>query len=143
MNEEQRAKDEAAELQRAATQQAIEFFYKRGVTSPEMAMEAIASLVKSNGCTGIPDGPFAKCCRRHDIVYETGKDELGNDCTREHGDRDFLECCSKVPDSRRILAPILYAGVRVFGPDHYLTTEAELALRRAEYHAEQQNRNLD
>lgn len=36
-------------------------------------VKRIAYKLHSDGCTGVPDFSFKKCCELHDIYYRTGK----------------------------------------------------------------------
>jgi hypothetical protein len=112
------------DLQQAATESAIEYLYSNAREDPEFQLQILARLVKANGCTGVPDFCFKRCCDEHDVAYHTGKDQLGNDISRPEADRKLMRCIDAMAlegetEAQRVLAPIYFVGVRVFGESHW------------------------
>jgi hypothetical protein len=77
--------------------------------------ERLAAAVKdliTDGCSNAPDRQLRACCDEHDFAYRTGMDVDGVRVSRREADARFYECV-KAGDPG--LAPIYWAGVRLFG----------------------------
>lgn len=94
---------------------------KRGASTVEH-YEALARLVKADGCSSAPDLWFKPCCDVHDVMYRTGKNYKGEPVTRAQADKQFYQCLRKHAISifgKYILAPMYYAAVRTFGGKYW------------------------
>ena len=66
----------------------------------------------SDGCSWFPDGDYADCCVEHDRSYFFG----GTARQRSHADALLYRCvASKGRFEKRIIAPMMWVGVRVGG----------------------------
>ena len=59
-----------------------------------------------NSCTLFPDLSWKNCCKQHDVDYERQV------VSRKEADKKLFIC---VKSKCKIVAPIMYIGVRVFG----------------------------
>lgn len=59
-----------------------------------------------NNCTGFLEGNWSRCCARHDKRYESSR------LTRYQADILLYRCTKK---KCKIVAPIMFIGVRLFG----------------------------
>jgi hypothetical protein len=67
---------------------------------------------KGDGCTNFPDGDYADCCFEHDKAYYVG----GSWKMRWRADKKLYQCvAAKKGFKHKLIAPIMWAGVRVFG----------------------------
>ncbi len=66
---------------------------------------------ETDHCTLFPDGSWAECCARHDRRYDNKR------ITREQADELLFRCV--VRKSNKVVAYIVYAGVRAFGWYYY------------------------
>ena len=60
-------------------------------------------------CSFVPDLNVADCCRKHDMAYQQG----GNEMDRLMADFEFRECI--LEKNSPIVAAIYFRGVRLFG----------------------------
>ncbi|MCB1025961.1 MAG: hypothetical protein KDB79_16315 [Acidobacteria bacterium] len=66
----------------------------------------------SDGCTAFPDGNYRECCEAHDLDYFRG----GSFSERRASDKRLYTCVkAKGGWKNKMLAPMMYLGVRVFG----------------------------
>lgn len=81
---------------------------------------------RSDGCSGIPDGPYSECCDRHDFYYYYRGEfawlpysEQGNliknpePVTRKGADRLLQHCMQQYED--RLFSQFVYLAVRALG----------------------------
>ncbi len=74
---------------------------------------------QSDGCTHFPDGDYADCCVEHDKAYFAG----GSWKMRWRADKKLYQCVAAKKGFRhKLIAPVMWAGVRVFGAP-FLPTE--------------------
>jgi len=67
---------------------------------------------QGDGCTHFPDGDYADCCFEHDKAYYVG----GSWKMRWRADKKLYQCvAAKRGFKHKLIAPIMWAGVRVFG----------------------------
>lgn len=59
-----------------------------------------------DSCTMFPEGNWQRCCTRHDIDYTR------QEMSRKEADKELLSC---VKERCKVVAYIMYAGVRLFG----------------------------
>lgn len=115
------------DIQREATQAAIDYLYRNKRDDPEFQLHILARLLEANGCTSAPDLCFGDCCNAHDVEYGTGRTIHGEPVTRAEADKRLMRCMSerakKDKQAAEILAPIYYAAVRVFGECHWFYYE--------------------
>lgn len=72
----------------------------------------------SDGCTFFPDGNYVDCCFAHDRDYYAG----GSMKERRASDKRLYRCVrSKKAWYNKLVAPVMYVGVRTFGTS-YLPT---------------------
>ena len=75
---------------------------------------------ESDGCTGFPDGNYRDCCVAHDREYFFG----GSSKERWRSDNKLFECVWAKPKFyNKMIAPVMWLGVRVFGVP-WLNTKA-------------------
>lgn len=87
-------------------------------TSPTIA-PTIPADFKSDGCTNFPDGDYRDCCVEHDKAYFGG----GSWKMRWRADKKLYQCvAAKKGFKHKLIAPIMWVGVRVFGAP-FLPTE--------------------
>ena len=66
----------------------------------------------SDGCSRFPDGDYADCCYEHDKAYFVG----GSWTRRWRADKCLYQCvAAKKGFEHQLIAPVMWAGVRVFG----------------------------
>lgn len=74
----------------------------------------------SDGCTWFPDGNYRDCCVVHDREYFAG----GSSKERWRSDKKLFQCVAAKPNFyNKVIAPIMWLGVRVFGVP-WLNTKA-------------------
>ncbi len=79
--------------------------------SPTTA-EVVPPSFKSDGCSMFPDGDYQRCCVQHDLAYFKG----GSIGARRRADNRLFKCVRKTKGwQHRIIAPIMWLGVRVGG----------------------------
>lgn len=90
--------------------------YAQTSEDSETAVESQTSEVppdfKSDGCTYFPDGNYRDCCVAHDNDYYKG----GSWKERRRSDNRLYSCVrNKSGWKNKIIAPMMWVGVRVFG----------------------------
>ena len=66
----------------------------------------------SDGCSQFPDGDYTECCVEHDKAYFAG----GSWTQRWRADKKLYKCvAAKKGFEYKLIAPVMWAGVRVFG----------------------------
>jgi hypothetical protein len=66
----------------------------------------------SDGCTKFPDGDYYDCCFQHDLEYFAG----GTWKERWRSDKKLFQCVAAKPGFKnKLIAPIMWLGVRTFG----------------------------
>ena len=66
----------------------------------------------SDGCSQFPDGDYTDCCVEHDKAYFNG----GSWIMRWRADKKLYKCvAAKKGFEHKFIAPVMWAGVRVFG----------------------------
>lgn len=66
----------------------------------------------SDGCSQFPNGDYRDCCVEHDKSYFVG----GSWTQRWRADKKLYKCvAAKKGFEHKLIAPIMWAGVRVFG----------------------------
>jgi hypothetical protein len=74
--------------------------------------KAVPANFKSDGCTWFPDGDYRDCCVAHDLDYFKG----GSLRERWRSDKRLFQCVvNKKGWWHKIIAPLMWAGVRVGG----------------------------
>ncbi|NNE98765.1 MAG: hypothetical protein HKN25_07065 [Pyrinomonadaceae bacterium] len=87
-------------------------------TKTDSAAEGISPCFKSDKCTLFPDGNYADCCVAHDKDYFKG----GTGKERAASDKRLYRCVKKKKGwQNKLLAPMMWLGVRVFGTAHLPT----------------------
>lgn len=87
------------------------------LTSTGFAQDDKSSLgqkaeFKSDGCSWFPDGNYTDCCVVHDQAYYAG----GSWKKRLRADNKLFICVAKKKGwYQPLIAPVMWAGVRVFG----------------------------
>ncbi len=67
---------------------------------------------KSDGCSMFPDCDYRECCEEHDLAYYFG----GTSKERWQADKKLFKCvAAKKGFHHKIIAPIMWLGVRAFG----------------------------
>jgi len=67
---------------------------------------------KSDGCSMFPDCDYRDCCEEHDLAYYFG----GTSKERWQADKKLFKCvAAKKGFHHKIIAPIMWLGVRAFG----------------------------
>lgn len=67
---------------------------------------------KGDGCSNFPDGNYADCCFEHDKAYYVG----GSWKMRWRAVKKLYQCvAAKKGFKHKLIAPVIWAGVRVFG----------------------------
>ena len=77
---------------------------------------AAKELITGDGCTGVPDFWWRRCCDEHDEDYKK------KTMSRARADWKFLKCLrrrAKTVFGRWIIAPAYYIGVRVLGRNYW------------------------
>lgn len=76
------------------------------------SVQTIPADFKSDGCSHFPDGDYLDCCVEHDKTYFAG----GSWTQRWRADKKLYQCvAAKNGFSHKLIAPVMWAGVRVFG----------------------------
>lgn len=66
----------------------------------------------SDGCSMFPDCDYRDCCEEHDLAYYFG----GTSKERWQADKKLFKCvAAKKGFQHKIIAPIMWLGVRAFG----------------------------
>lgn len=82
------------------------------------AAPAVPENFVGDGCTFFPDGAYRDCCAAHDRAYYAG----GSWSARWRADKKLFKCvAAKKSWWNKPTAPIMWAGVRVFGVSFLLT----------------------
>ena len=82
--------------------------------------EADSTEFVSDGCTWFPDGNYYDCCEAHDREYFSG----GSWKERWRSDKKLFQCVAAKPKFyNKLIAPIMWLGVRTFGGE-WLNTKA-------------------
>lgn len=76
-----------------------------------------------NGCTAAPDLNFGVCCNRHDYDYQNMSK------TRLQSDNDMFRCMWRKGPVGKMLAPIYWLAVRIFGGSHFKRKQDETNTR--------------
>ena len=72
----------------------------------------IPANFQSDGCSLFPDGDYRDCCVEHDRAYFDG----GSWTLRWRADKKLYRCvAAKKGFEHKLIAPVMWAGVRVFG----------------------------
>lgn len=80
--------------------------------------QTIPANFQSDGCSLFPDGDYRDCCVQHDLEYFNG----GSWTKRWRSDKKLFQCvAAKKGFEHKFIAPVMWAGVRVFGV-HWLPT---------------------
>ena len=80
-------------------------------TSAETSQNTANEFV-SDGCTWFPDGNYFDCCKAHDEEYYAG----GSWRQRWRSDKKLFLCVAAKPKFyNKLVAPVMWLGVRVFG----------------------------
>lgn len=78
----------------------------------DTATPAVPADFVSDGCTFFPDGAYLDCCVAHDRAYYAG----GSWSARWRADKKLFQCVAgKKSWWNKPIAPVMWAGVRVFG----------------------------
>jgi hypothetical protein len=78
----------------------------------ESKTQPIPADFQSDGCSQFPDGDYADCCYEHDKAYFKG----GSWTMRWRADKKLFKCvAAKKGFEHKLIAPVMWAGVRVFG----------------------------
>lgn len=86
--------------------------YSQKTSKPNNNPLTVPSDFKSDGCTSFPDGDYFECCVEHDKAYYAG----GSWIARWRADKKLYKCVSaKGGFKHKFIAPVMWAGVRVFG----------------------------
>lgn len=81
---------------------------------------SVSSEFVSDGCTWFPDGNYYDCCVAHDREYFAG----GSWKQRWRSDKKLFQCVAAKPKFyNKLIAPIMWLGVRTFGVP-WLNTKA-------------------
>lgn len=76
------------------------------------ADDAAATVFQSDGCSKFPDYDYRDCCVEHDKDYFSG----GSWTRRWRADKKLYKCvAAKKGFEHKLIAPVMWAGVRVFG----------------------------
>ncbi len=95
------------------------FFVLLSVNAPSQVKENTGRVeppsdFKGDGCTMFPDGDYHDCCFAHDKEYFRG----GTSSERRAADKRLYQCVkAKKGWHHAIVAPIIWMGVRVGGPE--------------------------
>ncbi len=74
---------------------------------------------KFDGCTSSPDFDFVKCCNRHDYDYQNMS------MSRLKADARLFKCMARASFTGKLLAPVYWTVVRVFGGNHFKRKQDE------------------
>ncbi|MGI8495025.1 MAG: hypothetical protein ACR2L1_06910 [Pyrinomonadaceae bacterium] len=76
------------------------------------ATDETAASFHSDGCSKFPDYDYTDCCVEHDKTYFSG----GSWTRRWRADKKLYKCvAAKKGFEHKLIAPVMWAGVRVFG----------------------------
>lgn len=76
------------------------------------AIETVPADFQSDGCSLFPDGDYFDCCVEHDKAYYFG----GSWKQRWRADKKLYKCvAAKKGFKYKLLAPVMWAGVRIGG----------------------------
>ncbi len=79
---------------------------------PVSVTQTVPADFVSDGCSKFPDGDYADCCVEHDKSYYFG----GSWKQRWRADKKLFKCvAAKKGFEHKFIAPVMWAGVRVFG----------------------------
>ena len=79
---------------------------------PVAVVQIIPENFVSDGCSQFPDGDYRDCCVEHDKSYFLG----GSWTRRWRADKKLYKCvAAKKGFEHQLIAPVMWAGVRVFG----------------------------
>jgi hypothetical protein len=76
-----------------------------------------------NGCTAAPDMNFGDCCNQHDHDYQ----DMSK--TRLQSDNDMFKCMVKKGWKGKLLAPLYWSAVRIFGSAFFKRKQRETSNR--------------
>lgn len=77
-----------------------------------VSAQIVPENFKSDGCSMFPDGDYRDCCVEHDLAYFKG----GTGRERFRADNKLFGCvANKKGWWHKIIAPVMWAGVRVGG----------------------------
>ena len=83
-----------------------------GQSQPSAETLTVPADFKGDGCSRFPDGDYADCCFEHDKAYYVG----GSWKQRWRADKKLYKCvAAKKGFEHQLIAPLMWAGVRVFG----------------------------
>jgi hypothetical protein len=81
-------------------------------TDSKPAPNIVPANFKSDNCSLFPDCDYADCCVEHDLAYFSG----GSWKMRWRADKKLFKCvAAKKGFQHKLIAPVMWAGVRVFG----------------------------
>ena len=81
-------------------------------TKPSAPAAIIPADYASDGCSRFPDGDYVDCCYEHDKSYFIG----GSWKMRWRADKKLYKCvAAKNGVEHKFIAPVMWAGVRLFG----------------------------
>ncbi len=81
-------------------------------TNADAAVKSVPPTFKSDGCSLFPDGKYLNCCVEHDRAYFDG----GSWTLRWRADKKLFKCvAAKKGFEHKLIAPLMWTGVRVFG----------------------------
>lgn len=81
-------------------------------TDAKATTEIMPADFVSDGCSLFPDGDYADCCVEHDKAYYFG----GTSKQRRAADKKLYKCvAAKKGFHHKIIAPIMWLGIRTFG----------------------------
>ena len=94
---------------------ALLFLFSIGAVAQSKTVSEVQTIpaeFKSDNCTNFPDGDYADCCVVHDKSYYVG----GSWKMRWRADKKLYQCVAANKGFKhKLIAPIMWAGVRVFG----------------------------
>lgn len=104
-----------ADIGRLLSVFALVFLFSIGAFAQSKTVSAdqtIPADFKSDNCTNFPDGDYADCCVAHDKSYYVG----GSRKMRWRADKKLYQCvAAKKGFKHKLIAPVMWAGVRIFG----------------------------
>ena len=81
-------------------------------TNTDAVVKSVLPTFKSDGCSLFPDGKYLNCCVEHDRAYFDG----GSWTLRWRADKKLFKCvAAKKGFEHKLIAPLMWTGVRVFG----------------------------
>ena len=114
MNEQNKISVEA-KIRRLLSVFALLILFTIGATAQNKTVSEVQTIpanFKSDNCTNFPDGDYADCCVVHDESYYIG----GSWKMRWRADKKLYQCvAAKKGFKHKLIAPVMWAGVRVFG----------------------------